>query len=164
MSVDKKYLLIFAAIGVASAAIAAILFIYQGSIAMVNSNDNFVLKKVELAHKGLVRHDHMRLGLVKDGKQIKVPANIGISEKLWHDHSLDQYAAGIAPIHTHDESGTLHIESTVRREFTFGEFLDIWGLDRSKIVKVFDLDGNKIDDFDHFVLVQDAILIMEVTD
>ena len=30
-------------------------------------------------------------------------------------------------MHTHDDSGIIHIESPVEREFTFGNFIDIWG-------------------------------------
>src|SRR5215211_2872721 len=29
-------------------------------------------------------------------------------------------------IHTHDDSGLIHIESPVKKEFTLGQFLDIW--------------------------------------
>jgi hypothetical protein len=30
-------------------------------------------------------------------------------------------------MHTHDESGVIHIESAVARNYTLGEFFDIWG-------------------------------------
>src|SRR5215218_6706603 len=29
-------------------------------------------------------------------------------------------------MHTHDDSGLIHIESPVKKEFTLGQFLDIW--------------------------------------
>jgi hypothetical protein len=32
-------------------------------------------------------------------------------------------------VHTHDRSGTIHVESTVNRNYTFGQLLSIWGLD-----------------------------------
>ena len=58
-----------------------------------------------------------------------VPANIGIDPSLWHDHSLDGYGmmASMAPLHTHDASGMIHVESTVTRDYTIGEFFRIWG-------------------------------------
>jgi hypothetical protein len=29
-------------------------------------------------------------------------------------------------LHTHDETGVIHIESPIRKDFTLGQFLDIW--------------------------------------
>jgi hypothetical protein len=29
-------------------------------------------------------------------------------------------------MHTHDDSGLIHIESPIKKEFTLGQFLDIW--------------------------------------
>ncbi len=54
---------------------------------------------------------------------------------LWKDHSLDKYGmqamfdgmSGMAPLHTHDASGIIHVESSVKRNYTLGEFLNIWG-------------------------------------
>jgi hypothetical protein len=35
---------------------------------------------------------------------------------------------GVAALHTHDTSGTIHVEvNTSRRDFTLHEFLAIWG-------------------------------------
>lgn len=63
-------------------------------------------------------HIHPQLKLEVRGKQIPVPANIGIS-------SGDQT---MAALHTHDESGTVHVESPVVRKYTLGEFFDVWGV------------------------------------
>ena len=71
-----------------------------------------------------------------DGQSATIPANIGIDSSLWQDHSLDQYSSmpdmpdgmsGMAPLHTHDTSGRIHVESRVSREYTLGEFFRIWG-------------------------------------
>ena len=58
----------------------------------------------------------------------------------------------MAPLHTHDTSGIIHVESTVNRNYTLGEFLNIWGgLDlNGKIVKV-TVDGRPITDFRNHV-------------
>ena len=41
------------------------------------------------------------------------------------------------PTHTHDSSGTIHVESNEIRDYTLGEFLDVWGMDFSgKTVKM----------------------------
>ena len=35
--------------------------------------------------------------------------------------------SGMAPLHTHDTSGIIHVESSVKRNYTLGEFLNTWG-------------------------------------
>ena len=78
----------------------------------------------------LLMHSHITLSYFEDGKRIPMPELIGISESLWHDHSLDSYGEnGVSPLHTHKLDGQIHVESTALRTYTLGEFLDIWGLD-----------------------------------
>jgi hypothetical protein len=59
-------------------------------------------------------HIHPNLKIVIDGKQMIVPANIGITN------------ACMSPLHTHDEEGTLHVESPIKRDFTLGDFFAVW--------------------------------------
>src|SRR3546814_4146110 len=48
-----------------------------------------------------------------------IPEGVGMNPQFWHDHSLDKYGpSGISPVHTHDTSGTIHIESTIQRKYT----------------------------------------------
>jgi len=78
----------------------------------------------------IVYHIHPHLNMTVDGKSVAVPQGIGINSSLYKDHSLDKYSTPeIAPVHTHDRSGTIHVESTVIRNYTFGQLLSIWGLD-----------------------------------
>jgi len=74
-------------------------------------------------------HIHPVLRITINGQNVAIPANIGIDPSLWKDHSLDSYGmmAGMAPLHTHDASGTIHVESTTTRDYTVGEFFGIWG-------------------------------------
>jgi len=75
-------------------------------------------------------HWHPTLSITMNGSPFTVPAQIGIDPSLWKDHSLDQYAGGggVAALHTHDTSGTIHVEvNTSHRDFTLHEFLAIWG-------------------------------------
>jgi sulfur carrier protein ThiS len=54
---------------------------------------------------------------------------------------------GMAPLHTHDNSGVIHVESTVNRDYTLGEFLKIWGIDlNGKSVKV-SVNGQPVSDW-----------------
>jgi hypothetical protein len=83
----------------------------------------------------IIMHFHQHLNLMIGGKPATVPSLIGIDSLLWKDHSLDQYGmqamangmSRLASLHTHDASGTIHIESNVNRNYTLGEFLNIWG-------------------------------------
>ncbi len=74
-------------------------------------------------------HIHPQISITsKSLGAVTVPAQIGIDPNLWKDHSLDQYGAGgLSPIHTHDTSGKIHVESNTARDFTLHEFLAIWG-------------------------------------
>jgi hypothetical protein len=73
-------------------------------------------------------HWHPNLSVTLSGSPYPVPAQIGIDPNLWKDHSLDQYGSGAAALHTHDTSGTIHVEvNTSHRDFTLHEFLAIWG-------------------------------------
>lgn len=73
-------------------------------------------------------HWHPQLSITSNsGGVVTVPSQIGIDQSLWKDHLLDQYGIGMSPLHTHDTSGTIHVESNAVRDFTLHEFLAIWG-------------------------------------
>lgn len=71
-----------------------------------------------LTTEGQVQHTHQHLDLFVDGQRVTVPADIGI----------DFVTAILSPIHTHDATGIIHVESPIVREFTLGEFFDVWGV------------------------------------
>lgn len=63
-------------------------------------------------------HIHAHLDVYRDGVPIVVPANIGLDDQ-------DQlYSA----VHTHADSGVLHIENTVPHDFTLGQFFALWNV------------------------------------
>ena len=99
----------------------------------------------------IVYHIHPHLSMKTDGKPVTVPQGIGINSSLYKDHSLDKFSTPeIAPIHTHDRTGTIHVEATVIRDFTLGQLLNIWGLDlNNKPVHVF-VNGKAITPPDSF--------------
>jgi hypothetical protein len=108
----------------------------------------------------IILHIHPYLNVTIDGKHLTVPAQIGIDPSLWKDHSLDKNGmqamsdgmSGMAPLHTHDSSGVIHVESSIKRNYTLGEFLNIWGgLDlNGKTIKA-TVDGKPITDFRNHV-------------
>jgi hypothetical protein len=69
-----------------------------------------------LSSEGAAEHIHAHLDVLVDGRAVPVPANIGI----------DRTRASISPLHTHDDSGVIHIESPVHRQFSLGEFFSEW--------------------------------------
>lgn len=67
--------------------------------------------------EGAVEHIHTSLQIYDRGTRVAVPADIGIS----------QVANCLYWVHTHDNTGIIHIEAPVKRTFTLGQFFDIWG-------------------------------------
>ena len=63
----------------------------------------------------LTFHTHTNLTMIFDEKQQKIPAGIGIIP-----------AKCIYWLHTHDDSGLIHIESPINQSFTLGQFFNIW--------------------------------------
>jgi hypothetical protein len=63
-------------------------------------------------------HIHALLRIYVDGRPVPVPAQIGI----------DPQGRFLAPLHTHDATGIVHIESDRPYPFTLGQFFTIWGV------------------------------------
>jgi hypothetical protein len=72
-----------------------------------------------LSAEGTTLHIHQHLDLYVDGTKQVVPAQIGI---------LTSPQVVFSPLHTHDTSGIIHVESQTVRSFTLGEFFDVWGV------------------------------------
>jgi len=62
-----------------------------------------------------VFHVHAHLDIIINGVYFLVPSQIGIPSSCFYW------------LHTHDESGIIHIEAPMHRDFTLGQFFDIWG-------------------------------------
>ena len=69
-----------------------------------------------LGSEGAVEHIHAHLDVQVDGQAVAVPADIGI----------DRASGTISPLHTHDATGVIHIESPVKRQFSLGELFSEW--------------------------------------
>jgi hypothetical protein len=63
-------------------------------------------------------HVHPMLKVYVDGKQIPVPVNIGIDPT--------QDAMQMAGLHTHDSTGTIHVEGVPRARLS--QFFAVWGV------------------------------------
>jgi len=75
--------------------------------------DPFLLTPVD-GSTPLALHIHPRLHLFFDGQAVVIPANVGV------------FQTSALPIHTHDASGILHVESPIARIFFLEDFLTIW--------------------------------------
>jgi hypothetical protein len=70
------------------------------------------------AENDVAFHIHALLRVYVNGRAEPVPALIGI----------DPQAGRLAPLHTHDASGIVHIESARPYPFTLGQFFAVWGV------------------------------------
>jgi hypothetical protein len=61
-----------------------------------------------------VFHIHAHLDIIINGVYFLVPSQIMIPSNCFYW------------LHTHDESGIIHIEAPMHRDFTLGQFFDIW--------------------------------------
>ena len=141
------------------------------SLVMITSNSTVSKLPVSNSPTSSVPHDamgmmhiHPHLTLVIDGKTAVVPAQIGIDSSLWKFHSLDSKGmTGMAPLHTHDTSGTIHVESYKDRDYTLGEFLAIWGIQVDDYNVKVTVDGNPVSDYGNHVFKDGEQIIMNIT-
>jgi hypothetical protein len=71
-----------------------------------------------LSSEGTVVHIHSHLDLFVNGKRVPVPGGLGIN----------QGSQFISPLHTHDATGVIHVESTTKEHFTLGQVFAVWGV------------------------------------
>ena len=68
--------------------------------------------------EGSFEHFHAHLDVIIDGKSVLVPGGLGI----------DVVGPKFSPLHTHDATGLIHIESTTHTEYTLGELFTEWNV------------------------------------
>jgi hypothetical protein len=136
---------------------------------------DYTLSRMRLARLtpllgSLVRHDHVHLDVLVDGRKVTVPPAVGLAEPTNNGpckpptpavsecSAGDYFTAFVAnsPLHTHSASGMIHIESDRPGRFTLGQFFDEWGVRlnetclggycarRGKELAVF-VDGHRVD-------------------
>ncbi len=64
---------------------------------------------------GLVYHWHADLTISSGAASVSIPAGIGISTFC------------LEPLHTHDGTGRVHIETNTPRHYSIGDFFRVWG-------------------------------------
>ena len=115
----------------------------------------------KLPSNQMTLHKHVTLSVYVNGLPLTVPEHIGMVQVgkaedplLYADHSLDKYGMqGMSPLHTHDASGTIHVESNTVKDYTLGELLDTWkGLEVNGKTVIASVDGKPVTDFRNIIL------------
>ena len=101
---------------------------------------NWQIANVCLAdHNSLASHEHVQLAIIINGSEVEIESNIGIG---------DPGCDGMKGIHTHDNTGRLHIETPRVMPAPLGAFFEIWGESFSQN----EIMGNKNDSNHEIVL------------
>ena len=102
-------------IGIIGALVAAIILYVVFSFQPIAKKTNRELALDCTTDMATQFHIHPVLKIVINGKDQEIPAQIGITSGCMH------------PLHTHDASGTIHVESPQKRDFTLADFFAVWG-------------------------------------
>jgi hypothetical protein len=109
---DKKIVIIWV-VGIIILIGAIAGYSYRGSqrLAKLSSRDIALSCTTDMATQF---HIHPHLEIYINGQQQVIPSDTGITPACMHS------------IHTHDTTGTLHVESPVAKDFTLGDFFAVW--------------------------------------
>jgi hypothetical protein len=90
-------------------------------------------------------HIHSHLTIIKDGVTQRIPGEIGLTGCAYE-------------LHTHDDSGMLHVETSIAKKFTLGQFFLVWGEPLSR-TNIAGLSGESVRFF-----ISDNDNVVEYTD
>ena len=114
----RKRTTIFIILGVIALAVAGLIYLvvaqdHAPGNAAYPAVDNISCQSTEQGGT----HVHAHVTIYVNGQKTAVPANVGIAP----DGSCLYW------LHTHDDTGVIHIEAPAGVSASFGNFLDIWG-------------------------------------
>jgi hypothetical protein len=116
---SKKLVIIVSGVSILIAAVAAAIYIgvyYSGLQNTPTAASALTVDGIQCnTNEQLLFHIHTHLDIFVNGQLIYIPPQIGIIPDKC-----------IYWLHTHDGTGVIHIESPIKRDFTLGQFLDIW--------------------------------------
>ncbi len=119
-SLSRRTLTLIMALVVAAAAIGA-LYLYGQQ-----PNPNLNRDVLEICYEGerFAMHRHADINILVNGLSKPVQAGLGIP-------TPEGRAPGGCwrPLHVHDDSGKIHIEADVLRDWTLGDFFKVWAAD-----------------------------------
>lgn len=124
------------------------------------SENNYLKSEIcYYALNGIVadHHYHLQLNISILEERIEIPMNVGF------ERDADGNTIFLHPIHTYDNSGRIHVETTKNATAELGFFFDIWGKDftKNKIlnytsdnehsIEIY-INGNKIETYEKTIL------------
>jgi hypothetical protein len=116
---SKKLVIIVISVSILIAAVTAAIYIGAYHSGWPNTPTTASALTVDgiqcNTNEQLLFHIHAHLDIFVNGQLIYIPPQIGIIPDKC-----------IYWLHTHDGTGIIHIESPVKRDFTLGQFFDIW--------------------------------------
>ena len=106
-------------------------------------------------------HIHPHLKIIILGKEREIPEDIGIKPMCMN------------AIHTHDDTGVIHIESPIKKDFTIGDFFAVWQkpFTKSEVIDtkisadekmVVSVNGKEVDSFDETIMNDGDQIVIEV--
>lgn len=131
--------------------IAFIIIAVLVGVASMNSTKSLPREQCVEHSIALGMHIHPELEIYNEDQKVTIPSNVGISSSC------------MKALHTHDDTGKIHIEYPEKYDFTLGDFFANWGQTLSKD-QVMDMkaddthtitmtvDGNQSDAFDKLTL------------
>jgi hypothetical protein len=101
---------------------ATVIFVILSTTANTDliGNESWDIEETCLgSHSTDISHTHSYLTIVVNGDEQYIPNNVGIADSECPD--------GMRGIHTHDDTGKLHIETPSQISAPIGAFFNIWG-------------------------------------
>jgi hypothetical protein len=79
-----------------------------------------------LTQEGTALDLHVQLSIEIDGADVEVPTSIGLDgEEVAGGRMVTGF---VSAIHTHDDSGLVHVHSPDERRYTLGQLFAVWGV------------------------------------
>lgn len=79
-----------------------------------------------LTQEGAALDLHIQLSVEVEGTEVKVPSSIGLNgEEVAGGRMVSGF---VSAIHTHDDTGLVHVHSPDERSYTLGQLFDVWGV------------------------------------
>jgi hypothetical protein len=146
------------------AIVATLVFVIlstTGNIDLIE-NDSWPIEETCLgSHSSDISHTHSCLSIFINGNEQYISQNIGIQDSECPD--------GMRGIHTHDDSGRLHIETPSQISAPIGAFFNIWGevfnsdqileykVDSEHEIVMF-VNGEMNEDFENYLMLDNDVI------
>tara|TARA_B100001778_G_scaffold152887_1_gene125468 strand:+ start:381 stop:872 length:492 start_codon:yes stop_codon:yes gene_type:complete len=125
-------------------------------------NESWAIEETCLgSHSSGISHTHSSLSIIINGNEQYISQNIGIQDSICPD--------GMRGIHTHDDTGRLHIETPSEISAPIGAFFNIWGevfnseqildnrVDSDHEIVMF-VNGEINQDFENYVMLDNDVI------